>query len=89
MRFKASISAVNFVNVDFTVQIACKIDETYTGATSFSYKIGSDTTSIVDLGSATYSSYCVTNGGSSITYTAKKADGTALPGFIVFDPLTK
>ena len=68
--------------------MSCEITKSYTGETSFDYIIGSDA-STLDFCSLSYESYCVTSGTSIFTYTALQSDGSALPSFIVFDPVTK
>ncbi len=89
LKFIAAVSATHDEPVEFEVTIACKITLTYTDPTTFDYKIGVDSTLVIDMGSATYDSYCESNGGSTYTFTAKLSDGNDLPAFIAFDNVNR
>ncbi len=89
LKFIAAVSPTNEEPVEFEVTIACKITLDYTDSTTFDYKIGVDSTLVIDMGSAFYDSYCESNGGSTYTFTAKLSDGNDLPAFITFDDVNR
>ena len=81
------VTSTNFLDLTFNVNIkVCTITKAYTGSLAYQYDIF-DPAEVIDFSTAlTYSTSCT---GKGFTYSATLADGSPLPSFITFDPLTK
>lgn len=83
-----TLSAVNskntsdYIDVNFTVYVYCDISESYSGASSQTYTIGSGNLSY-PFTSLLYTSSCSPT--YNFSYISEFSNGTALPTFIAFN----